>query len=139
MAEAQAIGISDPVISALVENFYTSIRDDKLLGPIFAAHVSDWPTHLARMKDFWASITLESGRYRGNPMAKHIAIGDLNAAHFERWLQLWEQTVTENIPQGEAAQSFRQAAARIADSLLTAIKLQRGGLKALSTQQPKEA
>ena len=64
MADALAIGIDDMLISDLVERFYGSIRSDKLLGPIFEQHVADWVPHLARMKDFWASVTLESGRYR---------------------------------------------------------------------------
>ncbi len=68
MADALALGINEAFISHLVEHFYEAIRADEMLGPIFGAKVSDWPHHLARMKDFWASIMLESGRFSGNPM-----------------------------------------------------------------------
>ncbi len=136
-AQANAIGIDDALISNLVETFYGSIRSDELLGPIFEAHVADWTPHLARMKDFWASVTLESGRFRGNPMLKHIAIGGLDQVHFDRWLVLWQQTLDAIVPNAAAKQVFREAAGRIAESLLTGIKVQRGGLDALSNQKEK--
>ncbi len=131
-AQANALGIDDALISNLVETFYDAIRSDELLGPIFMAHVVDWPPHLARMKDFWASVTLESGRFRGNPMLKHIAVGGLDNMHFDRWLVLWNQTLDNIAPNEAAAQVFRQAAERIAESLLTGIKVQRGGMESIS-------
>jgi len=136
-AQAHALGINDAVISNLVENFYGTVRSDALLGPIFESHVADWTSHLARMKDFWASITLESGRFRGNPMLKHIAIGGLGGLHFDHWLVLWNRTLDEVIPNEEAAQVFREAAERIAGSLLTGIQIQRDGLDFVSNQKEK--
>mgnify|MGYP005990604583 CR=1 FL=1 len=136
-AQANALGINDALISNLVERFYEAIRKDELLGPIFEAHVTDWKPHLARMKDFWASVTLESGRFRGNPMLKHFAIGGLDQLHFDRWLFLWNQTLDVVLPDAEAAEVFRKAAERIATSLLTGIRVQRGGLEAISNQKEK--
>ena len=136
-AQANALGIDDALISNLVETFYGSIRSDELLGPIFMAHVVDWTPHLARMKDFWASVTLESGRFRGNPMLKHIAVGGLDNMHFDRWLVLWNQTLDDIAPNDAAAQVFRKAAERIAESLLTGIKVQRGGLDSISNRKEK--
>lgn len=130
-ADAAVLGIDDALISTLVETFYARIRDDAMLAPIFAAKVTDWPHHLARMKDFWASIALESGRYSGNPMLKHIAIPTLGPAHFTRWLTLWEATL-DDVAQPRAAALFRDRAARIADSLQTGIALHNGGLAALT-------
>lgn len=131
LADATAIGIDDALISRLVERFYDAIRQDELLGPIFAAHVVDWTPHLGRMKDFWASVTLESGRFRGNPMIKHIAVGGLEQAHFDRWLMLWRQTVGSVVPEEAAAELFRSSADRIARSLLNGIRIHCGGLDAL--------
>ena len=51
-AEAHRIGINASFIDHIVEAFYAKIREDNLLGPIFAERVSDWPPHLARMKAF---------------------------------------------------------------------------------------
>ena len=134
MADALAIGIDDMLISDLVERFYGSIRSDKLLGPIFEQHVADWVPHLARMKDFWASVTLESGRYRGNPMLKHIAINGLDREHFDRWLQLWDEAVKAVAP-AEAAPLFLESANRIASSLLTGIQVHRGELDEILTNK----
>lgn len=89
MQEALDCGIDDAFISQLVERFYKAIREDDLLGPIFSKKIADWPTNMAQMKDFLASIMFESGRNNGEPMQKHIAIGGLDAAHFARWRGLW--------------------------------------------------
>ena len=134
MADALACGIDDAFISQLVEQFYGAIRADDMLGPIFGAKVSDWPHHLARMKDFWASVMLESGRFSGNPMRKHIAIGGLDEAHFARWQSLWNQTLDRIAPNAAVADRFREAALRIGESLLTGIKIDRGGLAAISAR-----
>ncbi len=131
LADATAIGINDALISQLVERFYGAIRQDELLGPIFSAHVIDWTPHLGRMKDFWASVTLESGRFRGNPMVKHIAVGGLEQAHFDRWLMLWRETVGNVVPEAAAAELFRTSADRIARSLLSGIRIHGGGLDAV--------
>lgn len=64
-AEASASGIDDVFISKLVERFYGSVRSDQLFGSIFQKRIADWTSDLARMKDFWASVTLEPTRFRG--------------------------------------------------------------------------
>lgn len=131
VADALACGIDDAFISQLVEHFYRVIRQDVLLGPIFAQKIEDWPMHLARMKDFWASIMLESGRYSGNPMQKHIAIGGIDAVHFERWHVLWDRALMEIAPNGAVGDRFREAAHRIGESLLTGIQINQGGLSSI--------
>jgi hemoglobin len=133
--DAQALGIDDALISELVETFYARVRCHPVLGPIFASKVVNWAPHLARMKDFWASIAIESGRFRGNPMLKHIAIPGLSPAHFTMWLGLWDETLTEVVTNPDAASLFRDGAQRIATSLQTGIALHKGGLAALTKEQ----
>jgi len=49
--------ITEDSIAELVDSFYSRIRDDRLLGPIFANAIgSDWGAHLDRMKRFWSSV-----------------------------------------------------------------------------------
>ncbi len=134
MADALACGIDDAFISLLVESFYATVREDDMLGPIFDERIADWPRHLARMKDFWASVMLESGRFSGNPMRKHIAIDGLDEAHFVRWRSLWDQALARIAPSATVAERFREAAQRIGDSLLTGIRIDRGGLAAISAR-----
>jgi hemoglobin len=133
--DAQAMGIDDAMISELVEAFYTRVRKHPVLGPIFAAKVVNWAPHLGRMKDFWASIAVESGRFRGNPMLKHIAIPGLSPAHFRMWLGLWDEAVAAVVSNPEAVSLFRDRAQRIATSLQTRIALHNGGLAALTKEK----
>ena len=108
-------GIDDAMIEPLVRRFYAKVRNDPLLGPIFAARISDWEPHLARMCAFWSSVALMSGDYHGSPMEKHQVL-PIDAAHFDRWLALFEQTAFEACPPA-AADHFVERAQRIAQSL----------------------
>lgn len=138
-AQAVAMGITEALISELVDSFYEKIRDDELLGPIFNAKITDWPPHLARMKDFWISIAIESGRFRGNPMVKHLAIPGIERSHFDHWLALFDETLPEVMPNPEACEFLSDRAARIADSLMTGISIHRDGrLEGLSTVSQKK-
>lgn len=108
--------ISEELIARLVETFYGRVREDAVLGPIFMARLGEnWEPHLAKLRDFWSSVTLMSGRYRGKPQAAHEPLG-LQPAHFERWLALFEATVAETCD-GPAAFLFIDRARRIAESL----------------------
>jgi hemoglobin len=64
---------------------------------------------------FWSSVALMTGRYHGTPMVKHMPL-PVDAAHFDRWLALFEATVRELCPP-EAAAHFVGRAQRIAASL----------------------
>ena len=83
-----ATGIDQPMIDALVEGFYARVRDDDLIGPVFAAHITDWAPHLAQMKLFWSSVALSTGVYQGRPMPKHLPL-HIDSRHFDRWLGLF--------------------------------------------------
>lgn len=125
---AEAQGVDADYIDQFVETFYGKIRGDELLGPIFAQHVTDWPAHLARMKAFWRSVLHNSGEFTGNPMVKHLAIPGLELKHFARWLDLFYGTLKESARSSDAAPLVATRARMIADSLLTAIMVQRDGV-----------
>jgi hemoglobin len=127
-AEAEAIGVDDNFVSRFVESFYARIRADALLGPIFAARVTDWAWHLDRMKSFWRSILHNSGEFSGNPMVKHLAIPGLEERHFAHWLELFYATLRELERDPEATHLVGTRARMIADSLLTGIALRDEGL-----------
>ncbi|MEO9468160.1 group III truncated hemoglobin [Parasphingorhabdus sp.] len=135
--QAAALGITEQRISDLVEAFYARIRSDDMLGPIFNEKITDWPPHLARMKAFWTSIAIESGRFRGNPMVKHMAIPDIDQTHFTRWLMLFDHILPEIMPDPAACRFFSERAARIADSLLTGISIHRDGLPSIPQNREK--
>jgi hemoglobin len=88
--------ITESEISTLVEHFYAKVRLDPDIGPIFNAIIDDWPHHLALLKDFWSTVLLTTGRYKGDPMMKHLQLS-LDPHHFERWLALFEETARETL------------------------------------------
>jgi len=93
------------------------VRADARLGPIFAAHVDDWDAHSERLTDFWSSLMLGCGRYKGNPFGMHQPFADeLDVALFERWLELWTITTAEQFAPDLAAE-FQRKARRVAESL----------------------
>jgi hemoglobin len=127
---AEDLGVTAAYIDHFVEAFYGRVREDALLGPIFAERISDWPAHLARMKGFWRSVLHNSGEFSGNPMLKHMTIPGLDVTHFSRWLELFYATLREAEPTTEATALVGERARIIADSLLTGIAMRRDGLSA---------
>ena len=104
------------LMTEVVHRFYATVRQDRLLGPIFEERLEGkWDHHLAKMVDFWSSVTMRTGTYFGKPQAAHFGLG-LTPEHFERWLELFGQTVDATCT-GYAAALFRDRAQRIADSL----------------------
>lgn len=108
-------GIDEAMIARLVDSFYDRVRDDALIGPVFAERIRDWGPHLAQMKLFWSSVALMTGVYHGRPMPKHLPL-PVDGRHFDRWLELFRATAREVCPQA-AADHFIERAQRIAESL----------------------
>jgi len=108
-------GIDEAMIERLVRGFYARVRDDALIGPVFAARIVDWEPHLAQMFAFWSSVALMSGRYHGQPMRKHLML-PVDGRHFDRWLALFEATAADLCPP-KAAAHFIERARRIAESI----------------------
>src|SRR5262245_32789637 len=79
---ADAEGITEDRIRAVVIEFYRRGRRDDRLGPVFETHIHGWDEHLARMTDFWSAALLRTGRYSGRPVERHRAIDNLSDGHF---------------------------------------------------------
>jgi hemoglobin len=122
-ANASRIGVTEDYISTLVESFYARVRKDELLGPVFNNAIGEnWPSHLAKLKDFWSSVALNTGRYDGRPMPVHMKLEGVGRTHFQVWLGLFEKTLQDTAPSAEAAQYFLIRAERIGQSLLLGIE-----------------
>jgi hemoglobin len=94
---------------------------DPELAPIFLRAIpGDWRPHLNKMYAFWSSVMLTSGRYKGNPVVKHLALPGVQPVLFERWLELFNETSAELFEDAISAE-FRAKAARIAESLQLAM------------------
>ena len=109
--------VSEDSICQLVDAFYSRVRADSELAPIFNTAIQgDWKPHLEKMYAFWSSVMLTSGKYKGNPVAKHIAIPGMKPELFTRWLQLFSDTCRE-LFDDPICEAFRVRAERIAESL----------------------
>lgn len=118
--------ITEQQISTVLGKFYDRVRKDDLLAPVFAV-VEDWDEHLERLGEFWSSVMLMSGRYKGNPISMHLLHADrIRPEMFDRWLGLWEITTKEILPPQSAA-TMQAKARRIAGRLAAAIHGSRPG------------
>lgn len=109
--------MTEQELADVIAAFYTRVRRDPELGPIFNGTVRDWEEHLQTLASFWSSVMLTTGRYKGNPLAVHMKhVEAISPALFDRWLALWRETTSELLTASVAAQ-LQAKAERIAESL----------------------
>ena len=120
-------GLDETMIRAVVDEFYARARRDDVVGPVFNRVIPDaeWPSHLAKIADFWSAMLLGTGRFTGRPMPKHMAIPELGDAHFMRWLRLFRETVEELCSPAISA-LFIERSERIGNSFRMNIAMRRG-------------
>jgi hemoglobin len=111
--------LDDPVeIAEMVRRFYADVAQDVVLGPMFndVARV-DWSTHLPKLTAFWCRALLSQPGYEGNPYRQHALVhakSPFGHGHFERWLELFEETVRLGWT-GPRAEHALELAHRVAD------------------------
>lgn len=89
----------------LVDNFYGKVRKDPLIGPIFDGVIQDrWPEHLEKMYRFWQTVLLEDHTYFGSPFPPHANL-PVEWQHFEKWLELFNQTIDEHFTGNKATEA----------------------------------
>ncbi len=108
-------------VKRLVDCFYSKIRKDPILGPIFNSVVTDWKSHLELLTDFWESQLFLKRSYMGNPLAVHQQVdknvpGGITSTHFGLWLNLWFQTLDE-LFEGEVAAIAKNRAQKMSTML----------------------
>lgn len=130
MSMPPRIPVTPDQIDRVVAVFYAAIRRHEVLGPVFAAHVTDWPAHEAKIARFWRNAILHERSYDGNPMAVHRAAGDVRADHFGPWLMLFDETLRRTVPP-EAARAWSALAHRIGAGLSMGLEREAGGVPRL--------
>src|ERR1700733_9262234 len=103
--------VTESSIALLIDRFYAAVRRDPVLAPVFEGAIGEeeWPEHMETMRRFWSSVMLTSGRYSGNPVAVHRAVGGLERPMFARWLALFETTVRDLFAPVPAAEVVTKA------------------------------
>lgn len=108
-------------IQKVVDEFYTKVRADDLLGPIFNARLGGrWPQHLQKMYNFWETILLPQHTYEGYPFKPHVHL-PVEEKHFERWLMLFFETLDTNF-EGEKVYAAKRQAQKMAQMFHMRIK-----------------
>jgi hemoglobin len=94
----RGVDLDDPAeIAEMVRRFYADVAQDDILGPMFndVAHV-DWAEHLPKLTAYWCRALLSQPGYEGNPYRAHREVHARCAferKHFERWLDLFHETL----------------------------------------------
>jgi hemoglobin len=114
-------------VHLLVSTFYSQVREDTILGPVFNTLIKEenWPEHIHRIADFWECNLLFRPTFKGNPLQTHRQVDAdyqyrTNERHYERWVELWCQTVYQ-LFEGEKSQLAKLRAAKIGRQLLAKV------------------
>ncbi|MDO5620622.1 MAG: group III truncated hemoglobin [Paracoccus sp. (in: a-proteobacteria)] len=113
--------VTEQQIAQVVAVFYAAIRRHEVLGPVFAAHVTDWPEHEEKIAAFWRNAILYQRGYDGNPMRIHHATPEIRADHFATWLELFDETLRRTLPE-DLALAWSMLAHRIGAGLRMGIE-----------------
>ena len=117
-------------IQLLINTFYEKVKKDDTISFIFydIAKVN-WQQHLPIMYDFWETLLLDAASYRKNAMEVHYTLNrkiPLEEKHFQRWLQLFFETV-DGLFSGKVATSAKTKAKSIADLMQFKMKQENTG------------
>lgn len=118
--------ITDAEIATVVAEFYAVARTHPGLGPVFAAHVTDWPAHEAKITRFWKNAILFDRSYDGNPLQVHRDATDVRAGMFDVWLGLFDSVLRRHLAPDTAA-AWSTLAHRIGRGLRFGLTPQNGG------------
>ena len=112
-------------IKLFVDSFYDKVQSDDLIGPIFNAVITDWGPHLEKMYAFWNAALFGVAGFKGNPFARHAPLG-LQRPHFQRWLELFNETIDAYF-EGAVAKDTKRRADVMATLFISKIESMRGG------------
>ena len=91
-------------VEAVVHDFYIKVLADETLAPHFA-DILDWPRHEGYITDFWWGVMGgEVAAPRPGAMIKGHENLAITEAMMQQWLELFNQTIDQQIPATEAAQ-----------------------------------
>lgn len=108
-------------IELLVNEFYTLVQADELIGNIFNEIIRDqWPRHLSKMYSFWETVLLGNHTYSGAPFMPHAKL-PLEQKHFDRWLLLFGNTI-DTYFEGPVADDAKARASKMAVMFLSKIE-----------------
>lgn len=116
-------------VEKMVRQFYGTIIKDDIVGPYFIRALGDdltnykWHEHLNTLNNFWLTMMNGEKNYWGDPFPPHAFIGELYPKTFERWLELFRETVDE-IFTPEIADKFYKKSEVLADRFMEYLEVE---------------
>lgn len=107
-------------IRVFVDEFYESVRNDELIGPVFLEKIGDWQHHLEKLYAFWNAALFGVPGFKGNPFARHAPL-KIGTEHFTRWLKLFYETIDRHF-EGEMAAGAKNRAELMAYMFLNRLQ-----------------
>ncbi|MET1056147.1 MAG: group III truncated hemoglobin [Pedobacter sp.] len=96
-------------IRSFVDEFYRKVRQDTLIGPVFAEVITgDWQPHLDKMYAFWNGVLFGVPGFKGNPFARHAPL-IIGQEHFDQWLILFTETIEAGFSGPVAEEAVKRA------------------------------
>ncbi|MEG9862752.1 MAG: group III truncated hemoglobin [Parvularculales bacterium] len=115
-------------IDRLVTNFYSRVRNNPDLSPIFNKTIGTdsqaWSEHEAKIAQFWRKTFKLDSDYSGNPFLVHQNVSGIEPGHFAIWLELFEESAYATIGSKKGS-IITSMAHRISKSLLIGIESNR--------------
>lgn len=115
-------------IERMVRQFYATILKDEIVGPYFIKALGDdlkndkWYEHFKTLDSFWLMLMTGERGYMGDPFLPHVFIGELYAETFERWLELFHETVHQFfVP--EIAEKFYKKAEILSEQFMENLEI----------------
>ncbi|MGB5794154.1 group III truncated hemoglobin [Poseidonibacter sp.] len=115
-------------INKLVIIFYTKVLNNEKLGPFFVQKLGDdmnsdiWQEHIKLLTEFWYTMLTGLGNYNGRPFPPHAQIMGLNREAFEKWLELFFQSV-DKVFDERIANKFKERSSIIASNFMRNLQL----------------
>ena len=116
-------------IDDLMNRFYARAMMDDTIGYVFQIAELDLAHHLPIIGDFWETLLFGTGNYQRhgrNPLQVHAELNEktpLVFEHFERWLEIFGESVDETF-EGTRADFIKLRANAIANRMLSFVSRQ---------------
>lgn len=110
-------------VAKIVHDFYGRLQADAMMRPFFA-NMGDFAAHESLITDYWWTVL--GGQIDGprpfDMLGRHRAL-NLNLAAFERWMQVFEETLLTYLSP-ELANRWLQMAQGIAETMKRHLQIQ---------------
>jgi len=110
---------TDNDVGVIVRSFYRAAIPDELLGPVFERFGVDWSRHIPKLVRYWEHVLLRRPGSGVNTISAHgdvQRIAPFGAAHIDRWVELWDDTV-DALYAGPVAEQAKTRARQVGRAL----------------------